>query len=177
MSSMERKLARGEVFSDIFLHLCSPVRTLSETELIQCIRTAASMKILRVILTARGLSILVAFAAYYAAAPSSARAECGDYVQMGSHNGGWNESTQKASARQSHRQGMPSSPTKPCSGPSCSNQSAPSAPAPKISLESKDLGLPSLIADIPAMGGERLRCTDEPGLPVRNPDSTYHPPR
>ncbi len=125
------------------------------------------------------------------AAPSSARADCGDYVMVTPAQGGGHSSAphhgsatpqQPTPGRPTQASpGEPSAPASPlpCSGPSCSGlppASPPVSASPRsLNIESwADLGealLPDETDPVLPFPSEREAAPD------RHPEDVYHPPR
>jgi hypothetical protein len=132
-----------------------------------------------------GGAVLAALAALFFA-PSPARAECGDYVVLGSHAmGGPRTAAGRGvlpmGAFSERHQLPPASPAPhfPCSGPSCrhSPPQAPSAPVPTAPVRSQEWGHLAAAIAIGASGLDSLRQPMDYGRPTHRGPAIYHPPR
>jgi hypothetical protein len=110
------------------------------------------------------------------AAPSAARASCGDYVVLGptgDHHAAADPSPMSHPAHHDPA-GMP----RPCHGPHCSRGGTP-LPVPVLAppVTAEEWGyLPPLVT--PAGGSRPASLFDDTNpRPVRRPSSVYHPPR
>jgi hypothetical protein len=96
--------------------------------------------------------------------PTSARAECGDYVNIGDKSMGHPE--------------QPSAPLTPCHGPNCSRHDpAPPAPTAPPTTAPTDWLCPEFVAALAATSPKRFAGAPLAASAVGSRADIYHPPR
>jgi hypothetical protein len=122
----------------------------------------------------RRLGWALALLAGVLAAPTAARASCGDYVRIG-------DPTEKPTAMPPHaapESGNPPGHGGPCHGPGCNRHPvAPPAPTAPISSPAEEWGWVSRTVDCPPRTPETALRDEAASPPVRRPSPVYHPPR
>ena|SRR6266852_5862177 len=103
----------------------------------------------------------------------SARAECGDYVVMGS------KSSDRMGPMGSHSPFTPGDQHTPCRGPHCSKGSLPPAPTPVVPApeKSEQSGCLTVLASTGGHEESDLFYSADNPEPVHFSLSIYHPPR
>src|SRR5262249_10257137 len=117
-------------------------------------------------------------------APSSARADCGDYIMIGPGSAvrQMNHGPQATFPHLPQHFPYPKSPSNPlapCSGPNCSRRSLPPAPSPVVSGQTRaeNWGVSNLQQLNSELQASALLAFDEPLKTILLTSSVFHPPR